>query len=155
EPLSVFRGALDLDELAGGGVGDVHVDFGAGVVGIVQIQADLALHDANADGGELVNQRLRRFVEGRIVAGWKNGGGRWGAGRGAGYVSGEFSNGVDKGDVSARDGRCAGPAVGLEDLAINGDGVGTDFGEVDGGAEGAADQALDFGATGVGMSDFW
>ncbi len=58
-----------------------------------------------------------------------------------------------QGDVGGGDARGAGAAVGLKDLAIDGEGVRADFGQVDGSAKGAADEALDFGAAGIGVAD--
>src|SRR5258708_31461391 len=61
----------------------------------------------------------------------------------------QLVDGQSKGDVAAGDRRCAGAAVGLEDVAVDDDGVLAERIEVDGGAEGAADEPLDLGGATV------
>ena len=51
---------------------------------------------------------------------------------------------ASKGDAAAGDGGGAGAAVGLDDVAVDDDAVFAQGAEVDGGAQGAADEALDF-----------
>ncbi len=51
EPLSVFGAGLNFDEFSAGGVGDVHVHLGAGIVVVIEIEEDFAVDEADADGG--------------------------------------------------------------------------------------------------------
>src|SRR5699024_6782772 len=55
----------------------------------------------------------------------------------------EHGDGVGQRDVGAGDGGGAGAAVGLQDVAVDVDGVLTQLGEVDGGAQRTADQTGD------------
>src|SRR5581483_3580350 len=71
-----------------------------------------------------------------------------GAGDGLGLGAGDLlglgpAHGVDEGDVGAGDGGGAGAAVGLEDVAVEDDGVLGEGTGVDDGAERAADEAAD------------
>ena len=52
--------------------------------------------------------------------------------------------GIHQCHAAAGNGRCAGTAIGLYDVAIDGDGVFPEGGQIDCGTQGAADQALDF-----------
>ena len=54
-----FRRPLHLDEAAVAGLHDVHVDFGAAVVVVRQIEQRLAVDDADTDGGDIIRQRDR------------------------------------------------------------------------------------------------
>src|SRR5262245_58494309 len=54
-----FRRALDLDELTRSGLDDVHVDLGAAVVVVGEIEERLAVDDADADRGDEIDQRDR------------------------------------------------------------------------------------------------
>src|SRR6478609_7023412 len=47
EPLGALGRSLDLDEFSAGGVGDVHIDLGARVVGVVEVEADFAVDHAD------------------------------------------------------------------------------------------------------------
>ena len=117
-----FAAALDFHELAFFGHDDVEVDGGVSVFGVVQVEEGFAFVYSSADGGD-------ELSEGKIF---------------------EFS-GVHEavesdgdGDATAGDGGGAGSTVGLEDVAIEPEGAGAEFFEVDNGAEGPADEALDF-----------
>ncbi|CDZ88481.1 conserved hypothetical protein [Rhodococcus ruber] len=117
-----FAGALDLDEGAGVGGDDVHVDLGAHVLLVGQVETDAAVDDADAHGGDGARDGLRVGEAAR---------------------SAEPRDGVGERDVGAGDGGGAGAAVGLQDVAVDGDGVLAERGEVDAGAQGAADEAAD------------
>ena len=54
-----FGGSLDLDEAAVAGHHDVHVDFGARVVLVFEVEQRLAVDDADAGGGDVVGERDR------------------------------------------------------------------------------------------------
>src|SRR5690606_583198 len=54
-----FAGALDLDEGARLGGDDVHVDLGAHVLLVGQVEADTSVDHADADGGDLARDGLR------------------------------------------------------------------------------------------------
>ena len=98
----VFAGALHFDKGVVGEHGDVHVDVRVDVFGIIEIDDGHALDDADADGGDLVGQRLG------------------GGGEEAGLAGG--GDGVGDGDPGAGDGGGAGAAVGLEHVAIDEEG---------------------------------
>ena len=55
-----FRRALHLDEPAVAGLDDVHVHVGAGVVVVGEVEQRLAVDDADAGGGDVVDERNRR-----------------------------------------------------------------------------------------------
>jgi hypothetical protein len=55
-----------------------------------------------------------------------------------------FADGETERDARAGDASRAGAAVGLKDVAVHPRGAGPEFFEIEHGAEGAADQALDF-----------
>ena len=52
--------------------------------------------------------------------------------------------GIYQGHTAAGDGRGAGAAIGLDNVAVDGDAVLAQCAQINGGAQGAADQALDF-----------
>ncbi len=117
-----LRGGLSFDESARGGEDDVAVGLGLRVFLVVEVEKDLSVDDADGDGGD-------EFAHG-------------GCGQGAG--GDEFVEGQGKRGGSAGDGGGAGAAVGLEDVAIENDGALAEDAEVHDGAQGAADEALDF-----------
>lgn len=122
-----FAGALEFDEGALAGEDDIHIDFGADVFFVAEVEDGLALEDADTDAGDLVEEG--GFLD---------------------FAFGdEFLGGEGDGDVGAGDGGGAGTAVGLEDITIEPDGAGSEFFEAEGGAHGAADEALDFGGSAV------
>ena len=59
---------------------------------------------------------------------------------------------IDQGDKAAGDAGRAGAAVGLQHVAIDGDGAGAQGGQVDGGPQAAADEPLDFLAAAVDLA---
>ena len=119
--------ALDLDQRARVGRDDVRVDLGAGVLLVGQVQPHPAVDDADADGRDLAGQRL---------------------GVGEPAAGAEPGDGVGERDVGPGDRGGAGAAVGLQDVAVERDGVLAQRREVDAGAQRAADQPADLvGAT--------
>ena len=122
-----LAGALDLDELAVLGEDEVEIDSGVLVLDVVEIEHRLACDDADADGGDELVER--------------------GLGEGAG--GDELAAGEIDGDAGAGDGGGTGATVGLEDVAIDPQGARAEGGEIDGGAEGAADEALDLNAAAI------
>ncbi|KMQ84340.1 hypothetical protein RF55_17930 [Lasius niger] len=114
--------ALDFDEAAAIVHHHIHVGVADGIFRIVQVQYRLTLIDADRDGRYRTDDRvaLQAFVQHQLV------------------------DGIDQGDISAGD-RCgAGTAVGLQDIAVQGDHAFTQRLAVDAGAQAAPDQALDF-----------
>src|SRR5699024_1948085 len=116
-------GALHLDEGAGAGDHDVHVGLGADVLAVLEVQQRPAVHDADADGRDGVGQDR--------------------AGCGEGGVPLAPGDRVGQGDVGAGDGGGAGAAIGLQDVAVQLDGVLPQRVEVDHGPQGAPDQPGD------------
>ena len=116
-----FGGGLGLDQASVGEHDDVHVDGGAGVFFVAEIEEDVAVDDADAGGGDHLPER--RGFEGA---------------RGDKLVERE-----GEGDAGSGDGGGAGAAVGLEDVAVEDDGALAESFHVDDGAEAAADEALD------------
>lgn len=125
-------GALNLDELAAGVHGDVEVDFGAAVEGVVEVEAGLAVDDADTDGGDGTAAAQGIDVDESVAAG--------------------ASEGVGEGNVGAGDGGGARAAIRGEDVAVASNCQAGHFGEIDSGAEDAADEALDFGGAAVGAA---
>src|SRR5690606_33985716 len=86
----------------------------------------LLLADADANRGDALTQRVARGV-GQLL---------------------DRADGVDEGDERAGNAGGAGAAVGLQHVAVDGDGAGAEGFEVGDGAETAPDEALNFaGAT--------
>ena len=97
-----LRRPLHLDEATVAGHDDVHVGV-RGRVRVVQVEDRLPLDDADADGGDRPGQRP-------------------GAGRQQATLPRVLDR-VDERHVGAGDGRGPGPAVGLEDVTVEDDGV--------------------------------
>ena len=114
--------ALDLDQRARVGRDDVRVDLGAGVLLVGQVQPHPAVDDPDADGRDLAGQRL---------------------GVGEPAAGAEPGDGVGERDVGPGDRGGAGAAVGLQDVAVERDGVLAQRREVDAGAQRPADQPAD------------
>lgn len=120
--VGVFLGCgLSLDEAAIGQHDDVHVDGGAGVLFVGEVEEDVAVDDADGGGGD-------HLFQGR---------GFEGAG---GY---ELVEREGQGDAGSGDGRGTGSAVGLEDVAVEDDGALAEGLHVYYAAEAAPDEALD------------
>src|SRR5271165_2530 len=120
-------GGLELDESAGTGHDDVHVDVGARVFVVAEVEHGFAGDDADAGGGYRGDDRERLY---RLELD-------------------QLAQRENQSDVGAGDGRGARSAVGLEDVAIDDDGAVAECGRIDDRAKGASNQALDFlGAAG-------
>jgi hypothetical protein len=118
----LFAGTLDFDEFTLAGHDDVEVDLGVLVFDVGQVEEFAAVEESDADGGDTVDERV--FGD---ASGIKEG-----------------LNGKTGGEVGAGDGRSAGAAVGLEDVAVDPKGVFAELAEVEHGAQGTTDEALDF-----------
>ncbi len=127
----MLGGALHLDQRAALGADDVHVHLGLRVLDVGQIEHDLAVDDADRDGGDGRAQRA-------------------GVGERAGPH--ELADGERERDPRAGDRGHAGAAVGGEHVAVHVDGPLAEVLEIDGGAERAADQALDLLAAPAGVA---
>ena len=121
---ALLAGALHLDEVAGAGADDVHVDVGDDVLLVAQVQPRLAADDADAD-------RRHRALQHRL-------------GRPAELApAGQPLHRVVQRHVRAGDRRGAGAAVGLQHVAVDDDGVLAERLEVDAGAQRPPDQPGD------------
>ena len=95
-----FGRALHLDEPAVAGLDDVHVDVGARVLVVGEIEQRLAVDDADAGGGDVVGERNRRGCSRR---------------------SRIFSSASASATNAAGDRRGARAAVGLDHVAVDPD----------------------------------
>src|SRR5207249_1877811 len=111
--------SLHLDELAGAGHDDVHVDLGARVLHVMQIEHPRAVNDAAADRADAVAERRRRLQAGRA------------------------RDRVGHGDEAAGDGRRARAAIGLDHVAVHPHGALADLASIDDGPQRSADEPLD------------
>ena len=127
-----FGGGLGFDEAAGGEHDDVHVDGGAGVFFVAEVEEEVSVDDADGGGGDHLAE----------------GGGFEGA------CGDELVEGEGEGDAGSGDGCGAGATVGLEDVAIEDDGAFAEGFHVDDGAEGAADEALDLVGSAADLAAF-
>src|SRR6478609_6093611 len=116
-------GALDLDEAAVAGADDVHVGLGADVLLVAEVEEGGAVDDADADRGDGAGEGLAAVLDDLLALG--------------------PGDGVGEGDVGTGDGGGAGASVGLEDVAVEDDGVLAEGLVVDDGAERAADETAD------------
>src|SRR5262249_29534803 len=123
----LFAGTLDFDELAVGGHDEVHVDGGVLVLEIIEVEEGLTIDHAHADGGD-------ELLDG---------------GFGEEAFFDELLDGERGGHAGAGDGGGAGAAVGLKDVAIDAERAWAEQVEIDYGAEGAADEALELDAAAV------
>src|SRR5690606_5821758 len=117
----VLGGSLDLDESARLECHQVHIDVRDDVLGIVQVEPGLAGDDADTRGGDQLDHRVGVDPPLRH----------------------QPAAGIVERDGGAGDGGGAGAAVGHDDVAVDEDGALAEGGHVDGGAQGAADEALD------------
>src|SRR5579859_1971320 len=112
-----LTGALQLDEFALGIHHQVQVHRSCGVFGVTQIEQGLPIHDADADRGNSMEERIdKEFAFLR-----------------------QLFNRKAKGHVSSGNGRRACAAVGLQHITVDPDGARTQFVEVEAGSHGAAD----------------
>src|SRR5262249_9138126 len=128
----LLAAGLYLDEVAAAGHHQVQVHVGVAVLDVLQVEQLLVVEQADADGGDAVAED---FGQGRQRR------------QGGGLARGE--QGIDEGDVGAVDGRGARAAVGFQDVAVDPEGAFADLGQVDDGAEAAADESLDFDAAAI------
>src|SRR3984957_2136527 len=96
-----LRGALDLHEGAAGGADHVHVGVGHHVLVVTQVEAGLAVDDPHTARGHRGEQRLALGPLPALQPG----------------------HGVGQRDITAGHRRGAGPAVGLQHVTVDGDGV--------------------------------
>ena len=127
-----FGGGLGLDEASVGEHDDVHVDGGAGVLFVAEIEEGVAVDDANGGGGDHLAKR--RGLEG-------SGGD-------------ELLERDSESNGGSGDGGGAGSSVGLEDVAVEDDGALAEGLHVDYAAEGAADEALDLVGAAADLAAF-
>ena len=117
-----LRGRLHLDDIAGAGEDEIGVGVGLRILGIVEIEHRHARTDAAGNRRDMIAQHvgldhLARFHPGEAV--------------------------VER-DPGAGDGGGAGAAVGLDDVAVDGDLPLAERLEIDHRTQAAPDQALDF-----------
>ena len=125
----LLAGTLDLDEAALAVHHHVHVDLGDRVLGVVQVEQELAIDHAHAGRGHLSEQRDRRDLAGIPPRGQR----------------------VVQRDAGAGDRRGARAAVGLDDVAVDGHGdLAAETAEIDDGAQRPADEPLDLVGAALG-----
>ena len=123
-----FRRALHLDDPFRAGHDEIGVGLRCGVLGVVEIEHRGAVADAAGDGRHMVAQRVGLEHLARLHPG----------------------DAVVQRDEAAGDRGGAGAAIGLDDVAIDGDLPFAERFEVKHRAQAPADQALDFdGAAGL------
>lgn len=126
----LFAAALDFDKFMVLGHDNIEIDTGVFVFRVIEIEDRCILVDAGADAADqLFHRESFEFSLGH-----------------------QGVEGDGNGDASPGDGGGAGSAVSLENVAIQPNGAFTECFEIDDGAEGAADQALDFGGPTVDFS---
>ena len=116
----LLAGALHLDELAAVRHHDVEVDGCAGVLLVAEVEHRLAADEPHARGRDAAGERHAEHDA----------------------VAHEAEERLVERDVGAGDGGGARAAVGLQDVAVDGDGALAELRELGYGAEGAADEAL-------------
>src|SRR4051794_24695423 len=116
-----LRRRLHLDEAAVAGHHHVGIDFGVGVLAVVEVAEGAAVDEADADGGDGAGQRQRveRFLVNQLL------------------------EGLPQGNEAAGDRRAAGAAVGFEHIAIDVDAAFAHRPKVDHHPQRAPDQPLD------------
>ena len=112
---------LGLDETAVGQHDYIHVDVGAGVLLVAEVEEGVAVDDADAGGGD-------HLAQGRGLQGT------------GGY---ELFEGDGQGYGGSGDGGGTGSTVGLENVAVEDDGALAEGLHIDDAAKTAADEALD------------
>ena len=124
----LLAGALDLDQVSVGGAHHVHVDLGVGVFDVLEIEQRRTVDDAHRDRRHLAVHRP------------------------AGEIARQVGQrqGLGHGDPGAGDCRRARAAIGLQDVAVEGDGDLSQLRQVDPGAQRATDEALDLLASSAG-----
>lgn len=127
-----FGGGLGFDKASGAEHDDVHVDGGAGVFFVAEVEEDVAVDDADGGGGD-------HLFEG---GGFEGSGGD------------ELVEGEGEGDGGTGDGGGAGSAVGLDDVAVEDDGAFAEGLHVDDAAQGAADETLDLVGSAADLAAF-
>ncbi|MNN41409.1 hypothetical protein D3C81_1555270 [compost metagenome] len=119
---ALLAGGLDFDDAAGAGQDEVGIGLGGGVFFIVEVQNRQVVEDAAGHGRDLIDDGVA--LQHALVL--------------------EVVQGHSHGDPGAGDRGGAGAAVGLDDVAVDQDLTLAERLQVDHGAQGAADQALDF-----------
>ena len=112
---------LNLDEETLARHHEIHVHFGARILGVVEIEKGSAVDYADADGGDVIRHGDRVHHPALL----------------------ESSKEIDQGDEPAGDGGGSCSAVGLDDIAVNRDRPLAECVQVGDGPQGTADQALD------------
>ena len=128
----VLGGGLGFDEAAVGQHDDVHIDGGAGVLFVAEVEEDVAVDDADGGGGN-------HLFEGRGF-------------QGSGCD--EFSEGESEGDTGSGDRGGTGSSVGLEDVAVEDNGPLTEGFHVYHRAQGSSDEALDLVGAATDLAAF-
>lgn len=125
-----FAGALDFHEPVFTGHDDIHVDVGSNIASVVQIQARQPIDDPHADCGDGIRQG---------VSVWR-------------CAAEDGVDRIDQSDHPAGDGRGASASIGLEHIAVDGEGSFAEFVQIGDRAKRPADQPLDFGGSAVDLA---
>src|SRR6185312_552056 len=127
----LLTASLHFDELARAGHHQVHIHFGIAILHVLEIEAFLAIYDADAhrrDAG------TNHFPNGNAQALL------------------DTSNCIDDGDEGAVDGGGARAAVGFQHVAIDPQGPFAELAEIDGGPQAPADQPLNLHRAAVDLA---
>ena len=124
---AALAGSLQLDEFAFLVHHQVHVHLSPAVLGIAQVTAGRIVHHAHGNCRHLMCQRALQQLS---------------------FLH-QPVNSEGQGHHRAGDGRGAGAAVGLQHIAVQGDGALAQLGQVDGLAQAAADQPLNLHAAAI------
>ena len=127
----LLAGTLEFDHLTRIGGDEVHVDLGVAVLGIIQVEQGVAVDDAHGNGGNLARERdALEFA--RLDP---------------------HGKGVVQRHPGAGNARRTRAAIGLDHIAVDGNGVLAERLHIDDGTQAAADKPLDLhgAALAVGM----
>lgn len=125
-----LRSPLKLYKPPGSRQDDVHIDFSLRIFGIVEVRHGNAVDDSDADRRDAVDNDFSDFQPL------------------------DRSNCIAESDEATGNAQGARSAVGLQDIAVDGDGIGPQSPHVDDGPQTAADQSLDLGRPSINTRAF-
>lgn len=125
-----FGGALDFDKFSASGHNDVHVGLGGGIFFVIKVEH---FHSADDTDGNCRHWFVHEVAFDH-------------------FAVEHPGDGLVAGDVGGGDGCRSGSAIGHEGVAVDSDGSLSHSFEINDGAEGAADETLDFHCAAVGAA---